>query len=546
MDAIESAGVLFRESAAAMTLTAPPAETAWLLHHVLGFDAMDEADTAAVLAEAARFAEGVLAPLDQPGDAEGARWRDGEVLMPAGFADAFTAFAAGGWVGLAAPEAWGGQGLPAAIGLAAHELFTSANFAFGLCPMLTQDAILLIEAHGTPDQQARFLPRLIAGEWTGTMCLTEPQAGSDLAAVRARAVPDGAGRFRVSGQKIYITFGEHGMSENILHLVLARLPDAPAGSAGISLFAVPKRGADGAANGVRCLAIERKLGIHASPTCTLAFEEAAGELVGPAHGGLACMFAMMNAARLGVAMQGVAVAERAFRRALPYAEQRVQGGEPIVRHPDVRRMLLTMRALALGGRLLTLHAALAPAARAALLIPVAKAWATEAGVEAASLGVQVHGGAGFVEATGAAQHLRDARIAPIYEGTNGIQALTLLRRGLLRDQGAACTELLTAIAAAEDGGDALHHAARLAAEGAAWLRQAGTREAEAGATPFLHLLGTVTAAWLCARVAADPAAPAPARVAATVFGEQVLPRVHFLAHALATPSAALVGTQPIL
>ncbi len=529
-----------------MTLTAPPAETAWLLHHVLGFDAMAEGDTLAILEEATRFAGGVLAPLDQPGDLAGARLHDGEVRVPDGFTEAYAAFAAGGWVGLAAPEGQGGQGLPAAIGLAAHEIFTSANFAFGLCPMLTQDAILLIEAHGTPDQQARFLPRLIAGDWTGTMCLTEPQAGSDLAAVRARAVPDGVGGFRLSGQKIYITFGEHGMTENILHLVLARLPDAPAGSAGISLFAVPKRRADGAPNGVRCLAIERKLGIHASPTCTLAFEAAGAELVGPMHGGLACMFAMMNAARLGVAMQGVAVAERAFRRAVAYAGQREQGGAPIVHHPDVRRMLLTMRALALGGRLLTLHAALAPPARAALLIPVAKAWATDAGVEAASLGVQVHGGAGYVEATGAAQHLRDARIAPIYEGSNGIQALTLLRRGLMRDQGAACAALLAGIAAAEEGGEALRHAARLAAEGAAWLRQAAPREAEAGATPFLHLLGTVTAGWLCARVAADPSAPPPARVAATVFAEQVLPRVHFLAHALATPSAALVGTQPIL
>jgi alkylation response protein AidB-like acyl-CoA dehydrogenase len=529
-----------------MGITAPPQETAWLLHHVLGLDAIAEEDTTTILQEAARLAEGVLAPLDRRGDAQGARWQDGAVIVPEGFADAHHAFAAGGWIGLAAGEEHGGQGLPPALGLAAHEIFTSANFAFGLCPMLTQDAILLLEAHGTPDQRARLLPRLIGGEWTGTMCLTEPQAGSDLGGVRTRAVPDGAGGFRLSGQKIFITYGEHGMTANILHMVLARLPGAPAGTAGLSLFAVPKRRADGAANGVRCLAIERKLGIHASPTCTLAFEDAAAELVGPPHAGLACMFAMMSAARLGVAMQGVAVAERAFRRALAYAEARVQFGTPIVQHPDVRRMLLTMRALALGGRLLTLYAALAPEPRASLLIPVAKAWATEAGVEAASLGVQVHGGAGFIEETGAAQHLRDARIAPIYEGTNGIQALTLLRRGLLRDQGAACGALLAEISAAEEGGAALQHAAALAADGAAWLRQAGAREAEAGATPFLHLLGTVTAAWLCARLAAQTAAPAGARTAAGVFLEQVLPRVHFLAHTLATPSAALVGTQPIL
>ena len=529
-----------------MGITAPPAETAWLLHNVLGFDALAEDDTAAILEEAARMAEGVLAPLDRPGDETGARWQDGTVTVPDGFAEAHRAFAAGGWIGLAAAEEYGGQGLPVALGLAAHEMFTSANFAFGLCPMLTQDAIHLLQAHGSPEQRARFLPKLIGGDWNGTMCLTEPQAGSDLSGVRTRAVPDGAGGFRVTGQKIFITYGEHGMTENILHMVLARLPDAPSGSAGISLFAVPKLRADGAANGVRCVAIERKLGIHASPTCTMAFEDAHAELVGPAHQGLACMFAMMNAARLGVAMQGVAVAERAFRRAVAYAAERTQGGVPIVQHPDVRRTLLTMRALALGGRLLTLYAALAPERRAALLIPVAKAWATEAGVEAASLGIQVHGGAGFVETTGAAQHLRDARIAPIYEGTNGIQALTLLKRGLKRDQGAACAELLAEIAADEAGGPALQHAARLAADGAAWLRQAGPREAEAGATPFLHLLGTVTAGWLCDRVAGTAAAPAAARTAATVFGEQVLPRVHFLAHALATPSAALVGLQPIL
>jgi alkylation response protein AidB-like acyl-CoA dehydrogenase len=526
-------------------ITAPPTETAWLLTHVLGFDALPMSDTAAILAESARMAEGTMAPLDRGGDETGARWQDWRVTVPAGLAAAHRAFADGGWIGLAAGEAHGGQGLPGVLGLAAHEIVTSANFAFGLCPMLTQDAILLLEAHGTADQQARFLPRLIGGDWTGTMCLTEPQAGSDLGGVRARATPDGSGGFRIRGEKIFITYGEHDMTENILHMLLARLPDAPAGSAGISLFAVPKRCADGTANGVRCLAIERKLGIHASPTCTMAFEDAGAELIGAPHQGLACMFAMMNAARLGVAMQGVAIAERAFRRAAAYAAERAQFGVPIVQHPDVRRMLLTMRALALGGRLLTLYAALAPAARAALLIPVAKAWATESWVEAASLGVQVHGGAGFIEATGAAQHLRDARIAPIYEGTNGIQALTLLRRGLLRDQGAACAALLADIAAADATGPALRHAATLAADGAAWLRQAGAREAEAGATPFLHLLGTVTAGWLCARVAARADAPAAARVAATVYLEQILPRVHFLSHTLATPSAALVGLHAI-
>jgi alkylation response protein AidB-like acyl-CoA dehydrogenase len=528
-----------------MPITAPPAETAWLLHHVLGFDAIAESDTAAVLEEATKAAEGLLAPLDAVGDRVGANWADGEVTMPPGFAEAHRAYADGGWIGVAADPELGGQGLPHVLAYAASEPFTSANMALSLCPMLTYDAILLLEAHGTPEQRQRYVPKLIAGEWTGTMCLTEPQAGSDLSGIRTRAVPDGNGKFRISGTKIFITYGEHGMTKNILHMVLARLPDAPAGSAGISLFAVPKLRPDGARNGVRCEAIEKKLGIHASPTCVLAFNDAEGELVGTLNKGLAAMFAMMNGARLGVAMQGVAMAERSFRRAAAYAAERVQGGVPIEQHPDVRRMLWTQRALALGGRLLTLYAALAPEPRASVLIPVAKAWSTDAGEEAASLGVQVHGGAGFIEATGAAQHLRDVRIARIYEGTNGIHALTLLRRGLLRDQGAAVAALLAEIAAADFASPALLHAATLAEQGAAWLRQAGAREAEAGATPFLALLGTVVAGWLCARVAARADAPPAALAAARVFLEQVLPRVHFIARALATPSDALVGTQAI-
>lgn len=528
-----------------MSIAAPPAETAWLLHHILGFDAMPEADVLAVLEEATRAAEGIMAPLNQDGDRIGAVWRDGEVTVPPGFAEAHRAFAQGGWIGVAADADHGGQGLPQVLAYAAYEPFTSANMALSLCPMLTHDAILLLEAHGTPDQRARFVPKLIDGTWTGTMCLTEPQSGSDLSGVRTRAAPAGDGRYRITGGKIYITYGEHAMTENILHLVLARLPDAPPGSAGISLFAVPKLHADGRRNGVRCQAIERKMGVHGSPTCVLAFEDAEGELVGPAHKGLACMFAMMNAARIGVAMQGVALAERAFRRAADYAAERVQGGVAIERHPDVRRMLWTMRALALGGRLLTLYSALAPEPRASLLIPVAKAWATDAGIEAASLGVQVHGGAGFVEATGAAQYLRDVRISAIYEGTNGIQALTLLRRGLLRDQGAACGALLRDIQAADVANPALRDAATAVADAAEWLRRATPRDAEAGATPFLAMLGTVVAGWLCAQVAAHEDAPAAARAAASVFVDQVLPRVHFLARAVATPTAALVGAQPI-
>jgi alkylation response protein AidB-like acyl-CoA dehydrogenase len=385
---------------------------------------------------------------------------------------------------------------------------------------------------------------MIAGDWTGTMCLTEPQSGSDLSGVRTRAVPSEGG-YAISGQKIYITWGEHEMAGNILHMVLARLPDAPAGSAGISLFAVPKFLPDGTWNGVQCVSLEHKLGIHASPTCVMAFENAIGELVGPPHRGLPCMFAMMNAARLGVAMQGVAVAERAFRRATDFASVRTQGGGPIAGHPDVRRMLWTMRALALGGRLLTLYAAGAEEARAQLLIPVAKAWCTDAGLEAASLGVQVHGGMGFVEETGAAQHLRDARILPIYEGTNGIQAITLVRRGLQRDQGAAVAALLQEIEADPAANAGLRGAVAQARDAAERLRQADPRQSEAGAHAFLQLVGTLTASWLCARVLAHAAGPAAARAAAEVFAAEIFPRTATQTALLGQTSLTITGTASI-
>jgi alkylation response protein AidB-like acyl-CoA dehydrogenase len=524
-----------------MGVTIPPAETAWLLHNALGFDAMAPEDTLAVLEEATRTAEGMLAPLDAPGDRIGSRLVDGEVVTPPGFAAAFRSYAEAGWIGIAASPAFGGQGLSPVLALAAFEPVSSANMAFGLCPMLTQDAIALITAHGSEEQRQRLIPPMVAGRWTGTMCLTEPQSGSDLSGVRTKAEPVPGG-YAVTGQKIYITWGQHGMADNILHMVLARLPDAPPGSAGISLFAVPKFRADGSTNGISCMSLEHKLGIHASPTCVMAFEGAVGELIGPKHRGLPCMFAMMNAARLGVAMQGVAVAERAFRRAAAFAELRTQGGGAIAQHPDVRRMLWTMRALALGGRLLTLYAAGADEARAQLLIPVAKAWCTDAGVEAASLGIQVHGGMGFVEETGAAQHLRDARITPIYEGTNGIQAITLVKRGLLRDQGKAVAALLAEIGADNTMPPALLRATEAAAS---FLRQADARAAEAGAHAFLQLLGTLTAGWLCARLARTDGAPAAALAAAQVFADQILPRCSWHAAALHAPSAAIVGTQQV-
>jgi alkylation response protein AidB-like acyl-CoA dehydrogenase len=357
-----------------MSIAVPPTETAWVLHAVIGFDAITQDDIAAILEQATRFAEGVLAPLDRVGDTLGARLVDGAVLTPPGLKDAFRVFAEGGWLGITAPEAHGGQGLPEALALAVLEPISSANMAFGLCPLLTRDAILLLVTHATEEQQARLLPPMLAGRTTATMCLTEATAGSDLAGVRTRAEPDAAG-WRISGEKIFISFGDHDWGDNILHMVLARLPGAPAGSAGISLFAVPKVLADGTRNPVRTVSLEHKLGIRASPTAVLAFEAAWGEMIGPANRGLGSMFAMRNAARLGVAMQGVAVAERAFRRAAAFAAERRQGGSAIVAHPDVRRLLWTMRALALGGRLLTLHAAQKmerDPARAALLIPVAR------------------------------------------------------------------------------------------------------------------------------------------------------------------------------
>ena len=528
-----------------MGLTAPPEETAWLLHHILGFEALEEADTSAILQEITRTAEGVLAPLDRDGDRVGARLGEQGVIAAPGFAEAFRVYTEAGWMGIAASPDYGGQGLPHVLGLAALEPVSSANMAFGLCPLLTQDAIVLLQAHGSAEQRQRWLPHLIAGRWTGTMCLSEPQAGSDLSSVRTRATPDGQGGYLIRGEKIFITWGDHAMTENILHLVLARLPEAPAGSNGLSLFAVPKWLPDGRRNAMGCAAIEHKMGIHGSPTCTLVFEDAAAELVGHRNRGVFSMFAMMSAARLAVAIQGVGVAERAFRRAAAFAGQREQGGALIDRHPDVRRMLWTMRALALGGRLLALYAASVPNGRAALLIPVAKAWCTEAGVEAASLGVQVHGGMGFIEDTGAAQHLRDARIAPIYEGTNGIMAQTLLRRGVLRDKGAALGTLLDEIEATDRATPALLSAAGAARQALAWACAADTRAADAGATPLLQLIGTLVAGWLCARVEAHADAPRAARLAASVFVDQVLPRVACYGAMAAAPTAALVGDDPI-
>lgn len=440
----------------------PVDQMQFLLHDVLGFDhaELDRETCAAVLEEAAKLASDVLAPLNRSGDEEGATLKGDEVRTAKGFKEAYAQYCEGGWNAVPFDPEFGGQGLPWALAFPVQEMWQGANMSFGLCPLLNQGAVEAIAAHGTAAQKAYYLPKLISGEWTGTMNLTEGQAGSDLGLLRTKAEKQDDGTYRISGQKIFITYGEHDLAENIVHLVLARLPDAPEDVKGISLFIVPKVLEDGARNGVRCIGLEHKLGIHASPTCTMEFDGATGYLLGAENEGLKCMFTMMNNARLSVGLQGVAIAERALQAATHYAAERVQGKSletgkrvPVELHPDVQRMLLDMNARVMAGRALAYEAALAldaaaagnkaAQARADLLTPVVKGWCTDMAVEVASLGVQVHGGMGFIEETGAAQYYRDARILPIYEGTNGIQALDLVFRKVLRDGGAAAKAYIT-------------------------------------------------------------------------------------------------------
>jgi butyryl-CoA dehydrogenase len=448
-----------------MTYRAPVSDIAFTMRHVAGLDraiadgvygdlSADLVGT--ILEEAGRFANDVIAPLNREGDRHGATLKDGVVTSAPGWKEAYRAWTEAGWNALPGPADYGGQGLPTLLNSACVEMWNSASMAFGIGPVLTAGAIEALAAHASEDLKARYLEKLVSGEWTATMNLTEPQAGSDLAALRSRAEPAGNGAYRITGQKIFITYGEHDLTDNIIHLVLARLPDAPQGTRGISLFLVPKVLPDGARNDVRCHSLEHKLGIHASPTCTMIFGDdgrALGWLVGEENRGLACMFTMMNNARLAVGLQGVAIAERAYQQALGYAGERRQGRaigaaegmSAILQHPDVQRNLLTMKALTAASRAICYMTAeaidrahLEPDAagrkkaheRASLLTPVAKAFSTDVGMEVASLGVQVHGGMGFIEETGAAQHYRDARIAPIYEGTNGIQAIDLVTRKL--------------------------------------------------------------------------------------------------------------------
>ncbi len=471
---------------------------------------LEAADIEAVIREADRFAREAIAPGWQAADRHGARLENGVVRVPPAYGPLYAQWIEGGWQSLSAPEAHGGQGLPHALWSAVQELCSAADMAFMLGPLLTAGAIDLLAHHATPDQAERWLPHLSAGRWTGTMCLTEPQAGSDLSTIRTRAEPDGAGGYRLHGQKIYITWGEHDLAENILHLVLARLPDAPPGSRGISLFAAPRTLADGRRNAVACGGLEHKMGIHASPTCIMLFEGAAAELIGAPHRGLPAMFAMMNAARLGVGIQGVGQGARALALAESYAAGRDQGGQPIAEYPDVARMLTEMRSVTLAGRLLALEASAcidraallgdaAATERLALLTPIVKAWCTDRGVANASLGVQVHGGMGFCEDAGAAQVLRDSRIAPIYEGTNGIQALDLVQRKLSRDGGALLRALLAETVAVAPGAAAAAAAVEQAIPHMLGAGGAG------GAAPFLDACGWVLGAGMLARAAAaDP------------------------------------------
>ena len=517
-----------------------------LLAQLPGFGEVTLDLAEAVLDEAAKFANSVLSPLNRSGDLQGARWQEGLVLTAAGWKQAYTRFVADGWNALSCPADFGGQNLPRVLSALVEEMWNGANVAFALCPMLTRSAIDAIELRGSQVQRDKYLPKMVSGEWTGSMNLTEPQAGSDLSAVRTRAVPSGDGRYLLTGQKIFITYGEHDLTGNIIHMVLGRVAGAPDGVRGISLFLVPKFlvNADGslaARNDVHCVSIEHKLGINGSPTCVLAFGENGGavaELVGEENRGLEYMFIMMNAARYSVGLEGVGISERACQTALAYAHERVQGTEAglrggarvaIVRHPDIRRMLMimkshteAMRALA-GVVAISLDAArLHPRAAdrerhqafADLMIPVVKGWCTENSVDIASLGIQVHGGVGFVEETGAAQFLRDARITPIYEGTTGIQANDLIGRKLARDGGSAARavtaemralaatlagveKLARPAAAFSESLDALEHAIRYVVENYA----TDIRGVSVGAVPMLKLFGSVAGGWQLLRSA---------------------------------------------
>ena len=559
-----------------------------------GFEEAGYETAQAVLEECAKLNEGVLAPLNWEGDKNPGAWKDGKVTTAPGFKDAFKQFASGGWQGLQHPTEYGGQGLPKTIGAACTEMVNSANMSFALCPLLTDGAIEALLTAGSDEQKALYIPKMIEGTWTGTMNLTEPQAGSDLALVRTKAVPQGDGSYRISGQKIYITYGEHDLSENIVHLVLARTPNAPEGVKGISLFIVPKflvhaDGSLGKRNDVYCASIEHKLGIKASPTAVLVYGDDKGEvgpgaigyLIGEENRGLEYMFIMMNAARFGVGVQGIAIAERAYQKAVQYARDRVQsrpvdgslpGSAPIIHHPDVQRMLMTMRAYTEGCRAMAVVAAAAydaahhhPDAEVRkqnqafyeFMVPLVKGYSTEMSLEVASLGVQVHGGMGFIEETGAAQYLRDAKILTIYEGTTAIQANDLVGRKTARDGGAQARAVAAQIEVTEgelakrDSVAARSLLKRLREARQAFVEvvdfvaqntKAKPNAVFAGSVPYLMLAGNVVAGWQMARAllvaedklaAGEDTAFMTAKIAtARFYGDHILAKVRGLRDAI--------------
>jgi alkylation response protein AidB-like acyl-CoA dehydrogenase len=510
----------------------------------------------AVLDGIAQFAEGEWAPLAPLGDRLGARWTLDGVTMPEGYVKAYRAYVDGGWGTIGVAETWGGQGLPFVIQAAVLETLGGADVSFALCPTLTAGAIDALQHHGSAAQRALYLPRLATGEWTGTMNLTEPQAGSDVGALRTTATPRGDGTFSINGTKIFISYGDHDLTDNIVHLVLARTPDAPRGSRGISLFLVPKIRIDGTPNDVRAVSIEHKLGLHASPTCMLSYgdrDDCIGELVGPEFGGMRAMFTMMNNARLNVGLQGVQVAEAATQKAIGYARERRQGardGSPcaIIEHPDVRRMLMRMRTQTIAARALVYYAC-GQVDRAALgdggardrleiVTPLAKAHATDLGNEVASLGVQVHGGMGVIEETGAARFLRDARPTSIYEGTNGIQAADLVGRKLSLSNGAAFATLISDMRA-----EAVHPrllalidtCERLGGR----LRQAVADDRLAASSPFLTMLSVATCGWLLGRLVDRDRSGSATTAYVAFYLDQIVPEAMGLGAAASAPACQL-------
>ncbi|WP_298045845.1 acyl-CoA dehydrogenase [uncultured Microbacterium sp.] len=568
----------------------PTSDYAFLFGEAFGTDIIARAtggeltaeDATDVIAGAGEFAASVLAPLETVGDREGARLVDGQVHLPDGFADAYRAFVEAGWVTAEAPASAGGDGLPGAIRAGLGEIWNASNAAFALCWLLSAGQIHALDAAASDELREVYLSKLVSGEWTGTMNLTEPGAGTDLGAIRTIATPRGDGSWGIRGQKIFITWGDHDVAENIVHLVLARTPDAPEGAKGLSLFVAPKflvnaDGSLGARNGVETVAIEHKLGIHGSPTCVLSYEDATGYLVGEVGGGLAGMFVMMNSARIGMGFQATGIADRAYQQAAAYAAERIQGSvlgrdgvTPIAEHPDVRRLLLSISSEVFAMRALGVYVAdlfdraeasedAATLALAEFFVPILKGWATEDAVALTSEAIQVHGGMGFIEETGAAQHYRDARIMPIYEGTTAIQSNDLIGRKVIRNQGATAEALFAQIdetiaALHADGGEVETRTAGRLERAVASARRAtadlvgfasSPRDAAAVSVPYLMLLGVLAGGWMHGLAVVAIAghenvqdADAARLTAADFYGAHHLPRVHALAETVASGETA--------